>query len=151
MPPSSSPDPTLSELLEAVDRLGSSGFHDVEIRVGRARVRVSRGGTAAAAAAPAVVPASAPAPAAPDTDADPGLLIVKAPMVGTFYRRPQPEADPFVEVGDRVQEGQVLCIIEAMKLMNNITAESAGEVVEIAPSDASPVEFGDRLLAIRPT
>ncbi len=145
-------DPTLAELLEAVDRLGESGFHEVEIRIGRARVRVSRGASATVVAAPPPQLAVAPsgAAAADAADADAGLVIVEAPMVGTFYRRPQPEADPFVEVGDRVREGQVLCIIEAMKLMNNIVAECAGEIVEIAPSDASPVQFGDRLLAIRP-
>ncbi len=71
-------------------------------------------------------------------------------MVGTFYRRPRPDADPFVAPGDRVEEGQVLCIIEAMKLMNNIVAECAGEVVGIACEDGSPVQFGDRLLTIRP-
>ena len=71
-------------------------------------------------------------------------------MVGTFYRRPRPDAEPFVSVGDRVRKGQVLCIIEAMKLMNNIEAESGGEIVEILSEDGSPVQFGDRLFLIRP-
>ena len=71
-------------------------------------------------------------------------------MVGTFYRRPRPDAEPFVSVGDRVRKGQVLCIIEAMKLMNNIEAENGGEIVEVIPEDTSPVQFGDRLLVIRP-
>ena len=71
-------------------------------------------------------------------------------MVGTFYCRPRPGAEAFVSAGDRVRKGQVLCIIEAMKLMNNIEAESSGEIVEIVPEDASPVQFGDRLFVIRP-
>ena len=78
-------------------------------------------------------------------------MTVSSPMVGTFYRRPRPDADAFVEVGDRVRKGQVLCIIEAMKLMNNIEAEAAGEVVEILPEDASPVQFGDPLFLVRPS
>ncbi len=72
-------------------------------------------------------------------------------MVGMFYRRPRPDADAFVEVGDRVRKGQVLCIIEAMKLMNNIEAEATGEIVEILPEDASPVQFGDPLFLVRPS
>ncbi len=79
-----------------------------------------------------------------------GLEAIIAPMVGTFYRRPRPDAEPFVSVGDRVRKGQVLCVIEAMKLMNNIEADGSGEVVEIVPEDASPVQYGDRLFVIRP-
>ena len=71
-------------------------------------------------------------------------------MVGTFYRRPRPEAQPFVESGDRVEKGQILCIIEAMKLMNNIEAESAGEIVEVVAGDGAPVQFGDPLFVMRP-
>ncbi len=148
------PAPTLADLLDAVDRLEDGSFHQVEIRIGEARVRVSRSAPAAvvtgapppAAAAPAPAVEAAAAPAA-----DAGLVIVEAPMVGTFYRRPRPDAAPFAEVGDRVEEGQVLCIIEAMKLMNNIVAERAGEIAEFAPEDGSPVQFGDRLVAIRPS
>lgn len=70
-------------------------------------------------------------------------------MVGTFYRRPRPDAEPFVNPGDRVQPGQVVCIIEAMKLMNNIEAEAAGVVEEILPEDGAPVQFGDPLFVLR--
>ena len=155
---SSSPPPTLGELLDAVARLEKIDFHEVDLRIGESRIRVARG-PSAAAAAPTVVaaapaapqPVSTAAPEAPAAADEAGLFIVEAPMVGTFYRRPRPEADPFVEVGDRVREGQALCIIEAMKTMNTIPAECAGEVVEIRDQDGAPVQFGDRLLAIRPS
>ncbi len=154
MPASSSKEPTLADLLEALDQLAGTEFHEVDLRVGGARLRVARG-PAATAAAPLPAAAAAPAPAAPEDDgsadaAASGLETVTAPMVGTFYRRPRPEAEAFVSVGDRVRKGQVLCIIEAMKLMNNIEAEQSGEVVEIVPEDGSAVQFGDRLFEIRP-
>ena len=156
MPASSSKEPTLADLLEALDQLAGTEFHEVDLRVGGARLRVARG---PAAAVPATVPATVAAPPAPaasveDGSADgaaSGLETVTAPMVGTFYRRPRPDAEPFVSVGDRVRKGQVLCIIEAMKLMNNIEAEHSGEIVEILPEDGSAVQFGDRLFAILPS
>ena len=77
-------------------------------------------------------------------------LLVRAPIVGTYYEAPAPGADPFVSVGEQIKPGDVLCIIEAMKLMNNIEAEHSGEIVEILPEDGSAVQFGDRLFAIRP-
>ena len=97
----------------------------------------------AAAAPPAAVPA---APA----DDEAGLTIVKSPIVGTFYRTPDPNAAPFVSVGDRIRVGQVLCIIEAMKLMNEIEAEVAGEVVRIHHESGQPVQYGEPLFTIRP-
>ncbi|MXW70554.1 MAG: acetyl-CoA carboxylase biotin carboxyl carrier protein [Acidobacteria bacterium] len=137
-----------------MDELAGTEFHEVDLRVGGARLRVARGPAGAVAAAPATV-AAPPAPAAPVDDgsaeeAASGLETVTAPMVGTFYRRPRPDAEPFVSVGDRVRKGQVLCIIEAMKLMNNIEAEHDGEIVETFPEDGAAVQFGDRLFAIRP-
>ena len=151
MPASSSREPTLADLLEALDQLAGTEFHEVDLRVGGARLRVARGPAATVAAA---LPAAAPAAPADDGAVDAaasGLETVTAPMVGTFYRRPRPEAEPFVSVGDRVRKGQVLCIIEAMKLMNNIEAEHSGEIMEILPEDGSAVQFGDRLFAIRPS
>ena len=153
MPASSSQEPNLADLLEALDQLAGTEFHEVDLRVGGARLRVARGPTTAAAGAvPAAVP-MAPAAGADEGAADAaasGLEAVIAPMVGTFYRRARPDAEPFVSVGDRVRKGQVLCVIEAMKLMNNIEADGSGEVVEIVPEDASPVQYGDRLFVIRP-
>jgi acetyl-CoA carboxylase biotin carboxyl carrier protein len=104
---------------------------------------------AAMAAAPpvAVSPAAAAAPA---SEAEAGVTVVKSPIVGTFYRTPDPSAPPFVDVGDRVRVGQVLCIIEAMKLMNEIEAEVAGEVVKVHRETGQPVQYGDALFSIRP-
>jgi acetyl-CoA carboxylase biotin carboxyl carrier protein len=85
------------------------------------------------------------------TDEDGGLVVVKSPIVGTFYRAPDPDADPFVEVGVSIKKGQVLCIIEAMKLMNEIDAEEAGEVLSIFVENGQAVQYGDKLFAIKPS
>ena len=100
-----------------------------------------------AGAAPPAAP-GAPAAAA-EPAADPGHHLVLSPMVGTFYRAPSPQAQPFVKVGDRVRKGQVLAIIEAMKLMNEIEADQDGEVAAIYPANAQPVEFGEKLFALK--
>jgi len=106
--------------------------------------------------APAMMPVVAPAAALPvaqeageATGTPAGSQAVRSPMVGTFYASPDPDSDPFVEIGDRVEEGQTLCIVEAMKLMNEITADVAGEVVAILVENAQPVEYGQELFAIR--
>ncbi len=112
---------------------------------------------ASAVPAQQAAPAPAPAPAAEDTatkgDDDilnqDGIHIVTSPIVGTFYRKPNPNADPFVDIGDHVKDGQTLCIVEAMKLMNEITADAGGEIVKIFNDDAQPVEFGEPLFAIK--
>jgi len=100
---------------------------------------------------PAAVPApvSAASAAAPAAEAEAGVTLVKSPIVGTFYRTPDPSAPPFVDVGDRIRVGQVLCIIEAMKLMNEIEAEVAGEVVKVHRESGQPVQYGDALFSIR--
>ena len=105
------------------------------------------------AAPDAAAPAAAPAPAAPAPDpaeAREGLHEVRSPIVGTFYRSPNPDAAPFVSVGDRVKAGQVLCIIEAMKLMNEIECDVAGEVAEVVAANGQPVEYGETLFRVRP-
>ena len=104
------------------------------------------------ASAPSVAPqvhgsAEAPAAAAPDEDAD--LHIVKSPIVGTFYESPSPGANAFVKIGDRVEAGQVLCIVEAMKLMNEIESDAAGEVVKRLVQNGQPVEYGQPLFALK--
>ncbi len=117
---------------------------------------------AAAATAPASVvapPAAAPAPPAAQSQAepvsaaapsvDPNLVEITAPMVGTFYRSPAPDEGSFVEVGDRIQSGQTVCIIEAMKLMNELEAEVSGEIVDILVENAEPIEFGQPLMRVR--
>jgi len=102
-----------------------------------------------AAPPPAAAPPAAPPEAAPAV-ALPGAVVVKSPIVGTFFRAPDPNSPPFVNVGDRVRVGQVLCIIEAMKLMNEIEAEVAGDVVKVHHESGQPVQYGDPLFTIRP-
>jgi len=105
----------------------------------------------AAAVAPAPVPQT-PAPPAATSDDDESELefaIVKSPIVGTFYRSPEPDAASFVEIGDVIRKNQVLCIIEAMKLMNEITSEYEGEIVKCYVENGQPVQYGERLFAIR--
>jgi acetyl-CoA carboxylase biotin carboxyl carrier protein len=101
----------------------------------------------AASATPASVPAS---PESTDAEEEMELAVVKSPIVGTFYRSSEPGAKPFTEVGEIVKRGQVLCIIEAMKLMNEINAEIDGEIVKIYVENSQAVQYGERLFAIRP-
>lgn len=110
------------------------------------------------ASAPPVPPAPSPVPAAPSAPTpastpsvlEQQLLEINSPMVGTFYRSPAPDESPFVDVGDRISSGQTVCIIEAMKLMNELEAEISGEIVEILVSNGEPVEFGQTLMRVRP-
>jgi len=149
----------VKELLALLD---SSSATTIEIRRGFTTVRVSREGARAAPAAALhpVVAAALHAPAAAGTalaataaapEAAPTRLIeVKSPMVGTFYRAPEPGAEPYVKVGSRIGSGQTLCIIEAMKIMNELEAEVTGTVREILVEDAQPVEFGQVLFRVEP-
>lgn len=160
-------------LISAVDE---SGIDSLEVRGAGLRIRIAKtppsaGQVAPIApaamgvypAAPAVAPAAAPAPqpaagspaaeaeAAPVEEAPSNLIEVTSPMVGTFYRAPAPEAPPYVEVGTRVSKGQTLCILEAMKLMNELEAEVDGVIREILVSNAEPVEYGQVLFRIEPS
>jgi len=107
----------------------------------------------AAAASQMTTPLSLPvpsvAPGGKDSGDEDGLLFVTSPIVGTFYRAPNPDAELYAKVGDVVHKGQVLCIVEAMKLMNEIESDASGTIVRIYPENAQPVEFGERLFAIR--
>ena len=132
------------DLLETlVDVVERSGEAEVSVEVGGSRVTVRRGGPAAVGR-----PAGEPAPAA--AESEPAGVRVESPMVGTFYRAPSPEEPPFVEVGQRVEPGQVLCLLEAMKLFNEITAETGGTIAEVAVENSDPVEFGQLLFVIAP-
>ena len=108
-----------------------------------------------AAAPPAAAPAAGhaaaatPATAAPTAEPDEGLHLVKSPIVGTYYGSPSPGAPPFVAPGDHVDKGQVICIVEAMKLMNEIESDAAGEIVKCFVSNGQPIEFGQPLFSIR--
>ncbi|MBI4254890.1 MAG: acetyl-CoA carboxylase biotin carboxyl carrier protein [Candidatus Rokubacteria bacterium] len=126
---------------------------EIEVAWGGVRVRVQRAGaTPAAPAAPAAAPAPAPAPlpvSPAGVDVATGVPI-ESPMVGTFYRAPSPGADPYVREGDVVKEGQILCIIEAMKLMNEIESRVAGRVAKVLVENGHGVEYGQPLFLIEP-
>jgi acetyl-CoA carboxylase biotin carboxyl carrier protein len=154
------------EILELIDKVAERDIASVEIEQAGTKVKIE-GKTAgpqvlhsygdAAGQPPAAMPPAAPAAAAaapahaPKTeeDADAGLHIITSPIVGTFYRSPNPEAEAFVNVGDSVSKGKVLCIIEAMKLMNEIESDADGTVVRIYPQNGQPIEYGEKLFAIR--
>jgi acetyl-CoA carboxylase biotin carboxyl carrier protein len=161
----------LKEICELIDVLVEREISEFEMERGGVRIRVKRGNSPAEAPAVTVLPTNAspawaplppppvpvprpsadvpPAEGAPESTED--LHIIKSPIVGTFYASPAPNAPPFVQVGDGVQVGQALCIIEAMKLMNEIESEVAGEVVRTYVETGQPVEYGQSLFAIRPS
>jgi len=131
--------------------LGELGLSELEVEAADVRVRVQR------AAAPVLAPPPAPIPAAtPDERplvadvVSPALITVEAPMVGTFYRASSPTADPYVQEGDAVKEGQVLCIIEAMKLMNEIESKVGGQLARVLVENGQAVEYGQPLFLIDP-
>jgi acetyl-CoA carboxylase biotin carboxyl carrier protein len=149
----------LRKLKTLIELVESSGVAELEIQEGEERVRITRvlAPTAAAAATSAqaativpVTPAATapPAAAAPSLPAEPEGHLVKSPMVGTFYRAASPGTKAFVEVGDSVQVGDTLCIIEAMKLMNEIESDKAGVVKQVLVENGQPVEFGQPLVVI---
>ncbi|HEU5282429.1 MAG TPA: acetyl-CoA carboxylase biotin carboxyl carrier protein [Burkholderiales bacterium] len=150
----------LRKLKKLIDLVQESGIAELEITEGEEKVRISRVGQAAAGfvsmpgAAPVAPPAAQPAPAAAGAAAPPAAEekveghIVKSPMVGTFYRSPSPGAKPFVEVGDKVGPGDTLCIIEAMKLLNEIEADHGGTIKEVYVENGQPVEYGEPLFLI---
>jgi len=161
---------SLDQVRELIDLLEERGLEEFELERSGLRIRIKRcsGGVPGPLPAATVLeafpaaanasPSAEPAPvAAPPELAEAGeaqlreeLHIVKSPIVGTFYAAPAPGAAPFVDVGDSVEVGQVLCIIEAMKLMNEIEADVAGELMRIYVENGQPVEYGESLFAIRP-
>ena len=165
----------LDQLKQLLDLVREHGFSEFEIESEGLHVKLRKDGTASppgvanpAPAVPAVVmpaplasaPTAMPAPSAPaaasPTPAEPAdteveLAVVKSPIVGTFYRSPEPGAAAFVEIGASVKKGQVLCIIEAMKLMNEITSEYDGEIATVYVDNGKPVQYGERLFAIKTT
>ena len=103
------------------------------------------------APAPAAAPAPAPAAETPAAEDNSNLIEVKSPMIGTFYRRPSPDKDPFKDVGDSIKEGDVVCVIEAMKLFNEIESEVSGKIVKFLVDDNSPVEYDQPLFLVDPS
>ena len=153
----------LDDVREILVLMRENGLSEFEIEREGLKLRLRKDvSTGAVTTAPAIVvagvpamPVAAPAGAsAPPAPVEPGaseveLAVVKSPIVGTFYRSPEPGAESFVEIGTTVKKGQVLCIIEAMKLMNEIDSEFDGEVVNIYVENGQPVQYGERLFAIR--
>ena len=144
----------LRKLKKLIDLVQESGIAELEITEGEEKVKIVKGGAVTMAAAPqaAFAPAAPIAPAALAAPAEPEPSqdghVVKAPMVGTFYRSPSPDAKAFVEVGQAVKEGDTICIIEAMKLMNEIEADASGVVKAILVENGQPVEYGQPLFIL---
>jgi acetyl-CoA carboxylase biotin carboxyl carrier protein len=152
----------LRKLKTLIELVETSGIAELEIQEGEERVRITRALSASqhagnlpastfvtAAPQPTTIPGAPPEPAAA-TPAPTEGHVVKSPMVGTFYRSASPGAKAFVEIGDTVQKGDALCIIEAMKLMNEIESKVAGRVIKILVENAQPVEFGQPLFLVEP-
>jgi acetyl-CoA carboxylase biotin carboxyl carrier protein len=145
------------EIKELIDLACERGLSALEIEQAGFRVRIEaargNGLAAAPAAAQALPHGSAGSPAPGATTAEPareeGLHVITSPIVGTFYRSPSPEAEAFAEIGQKVSRGKILCIIESMKLMNEIESDVEGEIIEVYPRNGQPVEYGERLFAIR--
>jgi len=147
---------TIDEIKELLQIFNESGVGELEIQRGEDRLRIKRAAVnkeyvVAAPAQPAAapVPVATPSVAAPKAPETEGTLV-KSPIVGTYYDSPSPDAPPFVRVGDTVESGQVLCIIESMKLMNEIEAETSGTVLAKLVENGRPVEYGEALFSIRP-
>ncbi len=160
----------IKELKELIEFLIEKDIAEFELERGDVKLRMKRGGEPAAAAIPhfavhpapmvamqapasPVIPAIAETPAAPAAPAAPAekLHTVRSPIVGTFYESPSPGSPPFVKAGDKVEVGQLLCIVEAMKLMNEIESDVAGEIVKKLVSNGQPIEYGQELFTIRPS
>ena len=162
----------LKEIQNLIKFVAKSGVNEVHVEMGETKVTIKTGGDvvqqlvttpAAIEAAPAPAPVATPStPSTPSTPAEPAPdaavatendnhITIKSPIIGTFYRKPSPDKPNFAEVGDQVSEGQVLCVVEAMKLFNEIESEVSGTIVKILVDDSSPVEFDQPLFVIDPS
>lgn len=156
------------EIRDLIDFIAGTGLNEVHIETEELKLSVKRdrkitqvieaGAAVAPVAAPAPQPAAAPAPAAPaatgkpaDSEPASGLVEIKSPMIGTFYRSANPESDAFVNVGDSVSVGQTVCIVEAMKLFNEIESEVSGKIVKVLVENATPVEYDQPLFLVDPS
>lgn len=156
----------LKEILELIDKVADRGISLVEVERAGLKLRIegkraepspmtqTSGAQQFFASGPAAAGGAEPrgavvtAPPAED-EVDPAWHIITSPIVGTFYRAPNPESDPFVKVGDHVSKGGVLCIVEAMKLMNEIESDAEGWIAKIFPQNGQPVEYGEKLFAVK--
>lgn len=154
---------TIDEIRELLELFNASGVGELELERDGVRIRIRKSGnapeylvspvSAGPASAPQPAAAAPPTPSAPESPAAAGVvenILVKSPIVGTYYDAPSPGAAPFVNVGDVVEPGQVLCIIESMKLMNEIEAEAAGVIAAKLVENGRAVEYGEALFSIRP-
>ena len=155
----------LKEIQNLIKFVAKTGVSEVQLELGDVKLTIKTQdgvvqqvvSTPVVEAAPvaAPIPVAAPAPVAPAAaapqDTDEGLITIKSPIIGTFYRRPSPDKPNFVEVGTGVKEGDVLCVVEAMKLFNEIESEISGTIVKVLVEDASPVEFDQPLFVIDPS
>ena len=157
----------IQEIRELIQTLVDSGIAELEVQRGEDRVKIKRGGVTQEIYVPQATPAqpttmaaepffsqpasasAAPAPATP-APIDEGLTPIKSPIVGTFYSSPSPDSPKFANVGDVIKPGQVLCIVESMKLMNEIEAEIGGTVVKCLVENGSPVEYGQAMFLVKP-
>ncbi|HEX8170761.1 MAG TPA: acetyl-CoA carboxylase biotin carboxyl carrier protein [Thermoanaerobaculia bacterium] len=158
------------EILELIDKVAASGIGSVEVEQAGTKLRIegkshppqlvsyaaseSKSSESSSSAAPlAVVPMTAVQKAEEkkkeEEESEAGLHIITSPIVGTFYRTPNPEAEAFVNIGDRISKGKVLCIVEAMKLMNEIESDIDGVITKIYPQNGQPVEYGEKLFAVK--
>ncbi len=138
----------IKEIKDMITLMNENSLAELEIEKDGMRIRLKKGGAGYEKSVELVHPA-APAPAAAPA-ATRTMIEIKAPMVGTFYRAPSPEAPAYVTVGDSIEPGQVICIIEAMKLMNEIKSDVRGKVVSILAENAEPIEFGHVLFVVEP-
>ena len=157
--------PEIGQIEQLLRFMTEHNLEEFEYSRGDLRIRLKKpGATTVVAAAPRlpaeiIVPGAVPAPAAPSAEAiaeaelrgGEDLFLVKSPIVGTFYGSPSPGSEPFVKIGSYVESGQTLCIVEAMKLMNEIESETSGEVLRIFAENGQPVEYGQPLFGIRPS
>jgi acetyl-CoA carboxylase biotin carboxyl carrier protein len=154
------------EIVELIEKVAALEIAEVEIEQAGTKLRIQgkhnppppppapsfalgHPATMPALAPPSPAMAQLPPKAEEPEESDSGLHIITSPIVGTFYRSPNPESDPFITVGDHISKGKVLCIIEAMKLMNEIESDVDGEIVKIFPQNGQPVEYGEQLFAVR--
>jgi acetyl-CoA carboxylase biotin carboxyl carrier protein len=151
---------SFKEIRDLIDLVSERGLSGLEIEQTGFRIRIegarpvassSNGSVAVEASSMAAPrpPSVAPSLPSPEAEADANLHMITSPIVGTFYRSPSPEADPFAEIGQKVGRGKILCIIESMKLMNEIESDVEGEIVEVYARNGQPVEYGEKLFAIR--
>ena len=150
---------SFKEIKDLIDLVAERGLSALEVEQTGFRIRIEGSrpavetASAAAPTAPLPAPAVSSAGALPAAEPAPApeenLHLITSPIVGTFYRAPSPEADPFAEIGQKVSKGKTLCIIESMKLMNEIESDVEGEIAEVYPSNGQPVEYGEKLFAIR--